>query len=231
MNITRSHTNGHNVADWERLLSAGLGGLLLAGSWRRSWAGAALGAALAYRGVAGHCHVYQALGLNSADGEVLPGTVEFSRSVTVNKSPEELFRFFVNETDKMARWASPVLESRKLADGRYHWTVDGPGGEYSWTSRLTEAEPGRRIVWESEEGDVDNWGGVSFQETPRGTRVTVEIGYKIPGGRLTSALARLTGDEPHESLEGALRQLKAHLEAGEVPTIEGQPVGAGQERG
>jgi uncharacterized membrane protein len=59
-----------NVGDYECLVPA-IGGLLLAlyGLSRRSPAGlglALLGGALFYRGVTGHCQVYQALGINTA---------------------------------------------------------------------------------------------------------------------------------------------------------------------
>jgi uncharacterized membrane protein len=68
-------SNGHpsdgiNVSDIERWGSA-IGGILLAfyGLSRRSLAGAglaALGAGLVHRGISGHCHLYQALGVNTA---------------------------------------------------------------------------------------------------------------------------------------------------------------------
>jgi len=59
-----------NVGDAERAISAVLGGtLVLLGLRRRSLGGAAMalaGGDLIYRGVRGHCHLYQALGLNTA---------------------------------------------------------------------------------------------------------------------------------------------------------------------
>ncbi|MGE0491354.1 MAG: SDR family NAD(P)-dependent oxidoreductase [Vulcanimicrobiota bacterium] len=45
----------------ERLLSTGLGALLAARSWDRSWTGTLLGAALVFRGLSGYCPVYQKL--------------------------------------------------------------------------------------------------------------------------------------------------------------------------
>ena len=62
-----------NVGDGERMLSAVAGGAaLLYGLGRGAlggWALAALGAALAYRGLTGHCTVYQALGVDTATRE------------------------------------------------------------------------------------------------------------------------------------------------------------------
>src|SRR5690348_16350602 len=54
-----------NVNDTERALSGALGALLLAGGLKGRSGGAVaagvLGGALLYRGLSGHCHVYQAL--------------------------------------------------------------------------------------------------------------------------------------------------------------------------
>ncbi len=61
-----------NVGDTERSLSAiAGGGLLLFGLSRLSLTsllGIAMGGALLYRGLAGHCSVYEALGMTTADG-------------------------------------------------------------------------------------------------------------------------------------------------------------------
>lgn len=57
-----------NVGETERLLSAfGAGVLVTCGLLRGSMTFMALGAGLAYRGFTGQCHVYQALGYNTAD--------------------------------------------------------------------------------------------------------------------------------------------------------------------
>ncbi|MGE0491333.1 MAG: SRPBCC family protein [Vulcanimicrobiota bacterium] len=228
MTNTTTSENGRNVANWERLVSAGLGALLVARSWRNSWTGTAVGAALTYRGLSGHCHVYEALGHSSASGE--EGTVSFSRSVTIAKPAEEIFRFFLQDVHDLARLTGPVIVSQRQDDGTYRFSVSGPAGTYRWTARLLEIEPGRSLSWETIEGDIDNWGTIDLSESARGTVLKVSLAYRVPGGNLTATLARLTGDEPHETLERALWQLKSHLEVGEAPTIEGQPMGAGRER-
>jgi uncharacterized membrane protein len=55
------------------------GALALYGLTRRSVAGgvlAALGAGLAYRGIGGHCPVYEALGIDTAGGRIDDGRVQ-----------------------------------------------------------------------------------------------------------------------------------------------------------
>src|SRR5262245_11102690 len=89
-----------NVNDTERWLSAAGGGLLaLLGMARRDAAGlglAALGGALVYRGLTGHCRLYQALGVDTARphgaaASVAAGRgVRVNRAVTIDASPQEI---------------------------------------------------------------------------------------------------------------------------------------------
>ena len=223
--------NGGNVADWERLISAGIGSLLLTRSVGRSLPGAIVGGALAYRALTGHCHVYSALGVSTRDEtEPPPGQVSITRLVTVDAPAEKLFDFFVNSTDEFARLMSPVASVTNLGENRYSFCVDGPFGHYKFVNRLTDLDAPHRMEWESEEGDVVNWGEAAFNPTDRGTEVKVTLNFKVPGGKLAHDLSRLTGMAPKETLERALKQMKAKFETGEVPTVEGQPVGDGRGR-
>lgn len=82
------HENGRqpqqvNVSSWERVLSAGTGTLILSKSLGRSLPGTVLGAALAYRGLSGHCHLYDALSISTADGEHAVGPVSVLRNIGV----------------------------------------------------------------------------------------------------------------------------------------------------
>jgi uncharacterized membrane protein len=88
--------NDINVGSYERLVSA-VGGPLLAiyGLSRRSPGGlglALIGSALFYRGVTGHCQVSEALGVNTAAGQIGPLHVE--KSITINRLAEDLYRFW-----------------------------------------------------------------------------------------------------------------------------------------
>src|SRR4029450_11152043 len=110
-----------NISEVERWLSAVAGTALTAyGLSRRGssgWAFAALGAMLVQRGASGHCHTYEAFGINTA------GTGEDTRralsgpagrlveeSVTINRPIEELYRFWRN-LEKLDR-TSTTLNSR-----------------------------------------------------------------------------------------------------------------------
>src|SRR5688572_14010629 len=99
--------SGRNISDAERWLSMAAGtGLALYGLTRRrssGWALAAFGGMLLQRGATGHCHTYEAFGINTAGtGEdtrrALAGSAgtHVAESVTINRPVEELYRFWRN---------------------------------------------------------------------------------------------------------------------------------------
>lgn len=219
-----------NLASWERILSAGAGTVILGRSLGRSLSGTVLGAALAYRGLSGHCHLYDTLGISTADGDErrLVGEVELSRVITIDAPLEELFNFFRFEPETFAQIMTPIAEVEELEGDRYQFRIEGPLRTYESVTRILSSTASEQFEWETVSGDIDHSGSVAFKATPRGTEIRVDVKYRVPGGNFTSAVLRLTGMEPHETLERALRQVKARFEAGEVPTVEGQPMGAGK---
>ncbi|HEY0868604.1 MAG TPA: hypothetical protein VGE01_14565, partial [Fimbriimonas sp.] len=85
---------------------------------------------------------------------------------------------------------------------------------------------GEMIAWRSlEDADIENHGSVTFLPAPggRGTEVRVEMEYNPPAGKLGVAIARLFGEEPQSQIHEDLLRLRALMEAGEVPTTDGQP--------
>src|SRR4051812_36767273 len=94
-----------NVGEIERW-ACGIGGgtLALLGLSRGGIGGMALalvGGALVYGGVTGHCHMYEALGIDTAEprqgpADSVPARHGFrvEEAITVQRSPEELYRFW-----------------------------------------------------------------------------------------------------------------------------------------
>jgi uncharacterized membrane protein len=70
-------------------------------------------------------------------------------------------------------------------------------------------------------------GAVWFVEAPagRGTIVRLSLNYSVPGGKFSEWVTKLNGEDPDSLILLNLRRLKALLETGEIPTIEGQPSG------
>lgn len=94
-------TENVNIHQVERAISMILGGMLMLRSVRRlSLRGAALASVLLYRGVSGHSHLYQVLGMNTATGRrrhgagTSEGAVEIVRSITIGKPTHELYQLW-----------------------------------------------------------------------------------------------------------------------------------------
>jgi uncharacterized membrane protein len=102
------------------------------------------------------------------------------------------------------------------------------GKTFEWDSEVIKDEPGRLIAWKSLPGsDVHLAGSVHFDQLPgnRGTIVTLELNYEPPAGAIGLAFAKLIGQDPDKNAREDLRRFKQLMEAGEIPTIEGQPSG------
>jgi uncharacterized membrane protein len=239
-----------NVGRVERWLSMIAGSALATyGLRRRSTRGgtaALAGAALLYRGATGHCDVYQALGVNRANGHATErGTgivadhesdtrrqlggrrgIHVEDSVSINQPIAEVYRFWRN-FENLPRFMRHLESVSMRENGISHWVAKGPAGmDVQWDARIINEVDNKLIGWQSLEGSlVSTAGSVHFDETDHGTRVRVHLQYNPPAGKLGAAVAWLFGEEPSLQIREDLRRFKALLETGEIPTIEGQPSG------
>ena len=244
--MERRERTAVNVGQMERWLSMVAGGILAGYAFKRrnTSAGAVAigGAALLYRGATGHCHVYQALGVNHAGS---PGIgviadrgsdtrrqlggrrgIHVEESVTINKPIGEVFRFWRN-FENLPRFMEHLDSVAVREEGISHWVATGPAGtRVEWDARIINEIDDKVIGWQSLDGStVSTAGSVNFDETSHGTRVRVHLQYNPPAGRLGAAVARLFGEEPGQTVREDLRRLKRLLETGEIPTTEGQSSG------
>ncbi len=229
---------GRNISDVEKWLSIAAGtGLALYGLSRRKTAGwvlTALGGMLIQRGATGHCHTYEMLGLNTADGDdtrrALGGRAgtHVEESVTINRPVEELYRFWRN-LENLPQFMHHLESVERVTDTLSRWRAAGPGGStIEWNAEIINEVPNKVIGWRSIEGsDVVSAGSVNFEDAGpgRGTRVRVHLQYSPPGGKVGAALARLLGRDAGTEIREDLRRFKQLIEAGEVPTTKGQPRG------
>jgi uncharacterized membrane protein len=196
---------------------------------------AGVGGALIYRGATGHCHIYSALGADTAHVEARPedyarhGT-HVTQSFLINRSPRELYDYWRN-FENLPRIMHHLESVTVIDDRRSHWVTRAPsiaGGSVEWDAEITRDEPERLIEWRSLPGaDVDNTGSIRFTPAPgdRGTAVRVEIKYLPPAGQIGRLVAKLFGEGPERQIREDLRDFKRTMETGEVPTIQGQPHG------
>lgn len=244
-----------NVSPGERFVSATAGGALLAYGLKRGGVFGTLlslvGGGVALRGVTGHCQVYDAAGINTNTGEksdarlnfkaltgkskksstwkndLLSGKVHVTKSLTINKSPAELYSFWRN-FENLPQFMEHLEAVKNLDGNRSHWKAKAPlGASVEWDAEVTSDEENVRIGWKSLEGaDVPNSGVVQFTPTTnRGTEVKVVLTYEVPGGEWGALIAKLFGEEPSQQVYGDLYRFKSLMEAGEVMRVDGQPSG------
>lgn len=217
-----------NVGRGERIASA-LGGGVLAyyALRRRNWAALPLsvaGAAFVTRGATGHSRVYERMHINTSQ----PQPLEFVRSVTVNRPPAEVYRFW-RQLKNLPRFMRHLESVAEIDERRSHWTARTPitGQRVEWDAEILEDRPDDIIRWRSLAGsDLDNEGRVLFAPAPggRGTEVHVTLRYK-PASGAGAAIARLLAGISEQYLKEEIRRFKSVIEAGEAPTIEGQSSG------
>ncbi|MBX7174585.1 MAG: DUF2892 domain-containing protein [Pyrinomonadaceae bacterium] len=221
-----------NVGNSERVISAVTGGALIAyGLNRRDTFGvllSLLGGGLAFRGTTGHCEVYKKLGIDSANTNYwVSGKVDVQKSVTINKSPAELFSFWEN-FENLPQFMNHLESVTILDDKHSHWKAKAPlGYTVEWDAEITNKIADEKIEWRStENADIPNIGKVEFTATAnRGTEVKVHLSYIVPGGKLTALAAKIFGEEPSQQVAEDLRRFKRLMETGLIMKIDGQPSG------
>jgi uncharacterized membrane protein len=221
-----------NVGMTERLLSVLAGGVLAGfGLSRKSTSGlllAGLGGALVYRGTTGHCDVYQALRLSSADSTdrgTVPArhAVHVEHSVTILRPREELFSFW-RRLENLPRIMAHLISVTELDGNRSHWVAQGLTGPIEWDAEIFNERPDEMIAWKSCEGaDVATAGSVHFEAAPgdRGTEVKVVMDYIPPAYKLGAGIAWLAGRDAETQIREDLRTFKRIMETGAVPISAG----------
>lgn len=154
------------------------------------------------------------------------------RTVTVNRSKEELYRHWRDFT-RFPEFMDNVDTVEDLGDGRSRWTIKAPfGSTVDLLTRITDDRPNECIAWASEpESDVRTNGRVEFIDAApgRGTMVRLLINYDPPGGIIGQGLAKLLQREPAIQARRDLRRFKQLVETGEV-TTNASPSGRPSER-
>jgi uncharacterized membrane protein len=212
----------------ERLAAMVGGAALVAYAARdRSWkaVGAAVaGVPLIYRGATGSWPVPRAAVGRATS--LAPLRVE--TSVTIDRPAQELYDFW-RRLENLPRFMRHLEEVRETGDRRSHWVGHTPfGARAAWEAEIVEERPGRLLSWRSVEGSqVDTAGSVLFEDATggRGTVVRVDMELRPPGHLLGKALASLGHNALEREVKEDLRRFKNLMEAGEVPTTEGQPHG------
>ncbi|SRR6266568_3343240 len=215
------NSHGHQI-DWQRTgstVGSIVAGSVLAvyGVTRKSAGGlglAAVGSILALRGIR---------------RAATPKTVHVERSFTINRPVSEVYDYFRN-FENLPKFMQHLREVRVTGEKTSRWVAEAPlGFELEWDAEIVDESQNRHLTWQSLPGTlIPNRGSVAFRaasEYHGGTEMTVVLEYLPPVGRGGALFARIFGREPSMQIREDLRRLKQLLEAGEIPTTDGQPHG------
>lgn len=151
--------------------------------------------------------------------------IEIDKAIHIMAPVEEVFAFWSNYR-AFPHLMTHLMEVRDLGDGKSHWVAEGPGGiQVSWEAQVTKSVANEFMAWRSLPGStIENEGVVRFEKDPRGgTRVSVRMYYKPPGGVLGHFAATLFGAGPKQEIDEDMVRLKSLLELGHT-RAHGTPV-------
>lgn len=199
----------------------------------RSWRGIGLalaGAPLVWRGATGNWPAVPRSvveRLPESLSEPMPATVE--TSVTINRPRQELWAFW-RKLENLPRFMRHLESVEELGDGRSRWVGRSPVGlRVEWEAEIVEEREARLLSWRSLPGSrIHNAGSVFFEDATGGRGTVVRVVMEIsPGGGLGlgRAVGKVLGPITSQQVHEDLRRFKNLLEAGEIPTTEGQPAG------
>ena len=149
-------------------------------------------------------------------------------SILLNCTPEQAYQFWSN-FENLPLFMRHLESVTRLGESRSRWIAIGPlGKRVIWDAEIAFDRKDDVIAWRSlPDSEIYVDGIVKFRNAPgnRGTIITAVVVYQPPAGALGGALAKVLGKDPSFMMRQDLRRLKALIEAGEIPTVEGQSHG------
>ncbi|MFL6577202.1 MAG: SRPBCC family protein [Povalibacter sp.] len=173
----------------------------------------------------------QALNRNSQSGRrsgiarsASPRSPEVERSLTVEKSPEELYPLW-SDPQNFQRIIGHFAKVEMIDERRARWTAPGPLGQ--WIMRLVENRPNEFMRWEPEDSSAPlQESTVRFipARGKPGTVVQMHMLLNPPHGVIGQAAARFMHNAiPGEIASKTLHYFKSLALTGEIPTTDRQP--------
>jgi uncharacterized membrane protein len=216
-----------NMGTAERWISLALGTEFLYRSLKKrklsALPAAIVGTGLVYRGLMNYCAMYKALGVDRSSRLHGP---DAAVTITVARPPVELYEYW-RDFQNAPRYMSHVSAVRVIDATHSEWTVALPGGRsFRWTVEITADDPNSGFEWRSAPGSpISVNGNVRFKAAHggRGTQLIASIRFSRSGGG--SLLGKLAGPLAKYNARTDLARFKSLMEAGEIPTTEGQPSG------
>lgn len=218
-----------NISETERIYSlAGGVGLGLAGLARGGLTGLALtsiGAGLVWRGYTGHCHAYDALGINNAErnpSTAVPAQqgIKLEKTMIIQRPAADLYRFW-RRLENLPQVMRHLKSVRSIDSQHSRWVAEGAlGKDLEWDAEIINEREDEMLAWASlPNGDMETAGSVHFRplKNGRGTEVAVSLKYNPPAGKMGAHLATLLGEGLDAKLDEDLATFKQVMETGMAP--------------
>ena len=188
--------------------------------------GAALVAYAVYKGASRSREAAHTAESPAPRHETLPTHIEVSLSVL--RPAQELYSYW-RRLENLPRFMRHLESVSETGDGRSHWIAKTPvGSRVEWDAEVVDEREGQLISWRSLPGSqVHNTGSVLFEPLPndRGTMVRTTFDLAPPGGAAGRLAGKALGPITRQQVHEDLRRFKNLMEAGEIPTTDGQPEG------
>jgi uncharacterized membrane protein len=149
-------------------------------------------------------------------------------AITVRRSAEDIYDFW-RRLENLPRFMRHLESVEEIDAYRSRWVARTPLGNVSWEAEITDEERGSRIAWRSLDGSqIDTWGRVELDPAPagRGTQMRFEISLQPPASRIGRVAAALLQPVTEKEIRHDVHRFKSLMEAGEIPTTQGQPHGS-----
>jgi uncharacterized membrane protein len=145
-------------------------------------------------------------------------------SITINRPAEELFAFWRN-FENLPRVMEHIESVRCLDEKRSRWRARrSKDKQIEWEADVINERPNEMIAWRTLEGsDVQHAGSIWFTPAPGGLGTEVKLAVEYETSGFTDRLAKLARRSPAQQMREDLRHFKQLMEAGEIPTTNGQP--------
>lgn len=112
-----------------------------------------------------------------------------------------------------------------ISDTRSRWRVRRSDDDYlEWEAEVINETPYELIAWRTlENSDVQHAGSIRFSPAPGHLGTEVKLAVEYNTSSFADALAKLARRSPQQQMREDLRHFKQLMEAGEIPTTQGQP--------
>lgn len=212
----RHRRTGVNVPVLERIVTVGLGGLVLATGRKRSLLPKLLlsgaGVALLARGLSGRCPYYRA--------RSSPDEVAVERSILIDASPSEVFAAWRNLAT-LPQFLSGIQSVTEDSDKVSHWVAALGPFRLQWSAEIVDELRDERLQWRAlPDADIEHEGVVELSEYPSAgsTLLHLQMRFRPSGVAGLKAISYLAKMFTEQKLAVDLIRFRQFMETGEIAT-------------